>query len=541
MSPKIIRRTLAAALGMLALASTAIAAPSRGARLTWIVSWASSPEAADPDPREPLLNIDGQTVRQRVRISIGGKQVRVRLSNEHGSTPLTIGSATVALPTDPASVKPESLRPLTFDGRSLVTIPAGAPVMSDPVDLPVAPGAEISISLYFPQRVATPTVHALALKRAIVTSRGDFTRADHVETQAVSESSILLSAVLVPAQPGQRLVVAIGDSLTDGDASTVDADRSWPSNLARRINVRAGGPAIAVVNAGIAGNRLLADGFGIKALGISALARFDRDVLALPGVTHVVLLEGANDLGFPGATLGGRALADPIETRTADDLIGGYRQLIARAHVRGVKVIGATLTPFEGVDVPGYYTASKEAARQAVNLWIRTGGAFDAVIDFDAVLRDSSHPSRIQARFSSPDHLHPNDVGYQAMADAIDLSLLEGENLDDNSARVFELDIYHVVPGKVPALESRFRDAAKLQAKHGLNVIGYWMPYGDPAWDNTFVYLVAHANRDEANRHWSEFHADPEFQKYVRSEQAEPLIESVDTVYMHPTDYSRVK
>jgi lysophospholipase L1-like esterase len=390
----LIRLVFTAVLGLPALASTATVAPSRWPSPNWIASWATSIEAADPDPQEPLLNIDGQTVRQRVRLSIGGKQVRVRLSNEYGATPVVIGSATVALPTDPQSVRPESLRPLTFDGRSRVTIPAGAPILSDPVDLPAAPGAEISISLYFPQRVPAPTVHALALKRAIVSSRGDFTHANRIETRAVSESSILLSTVLVPAQPGQRLLVAFGDSVTDGDGSTVDADRNWPSALARRLNIntRAGGPEVAVVNAGIAGNRLLADSVEMKALGSSALARFDRDVLTLPGVTHVLLLEGVNDLGFSGATLHGRVLADASEARTAEDLIGAYHQLLARAKARGVKVIAATLTPFEGVDLPGYYTDSKETMRQAVNTWIRTSGGFDGVIDFDAVLRDPTRP-----------------------------------------------------------------------------------------------------------------------------------------------------
>jgi lysophospholipase L1-like esterase len=382
-------------------------------------------------------------------------------------------------------------------------------------------------------------LHALALKRAIVTPRGDFTRADHVETHAISEASTLLNAVLVPARADQRLIVALGDSLTDGDGSTVEADRSWPSALARRLNARVAGPEVAIVNAGIAGNRLLADGFGIAALGSSALARFDRDVLTLPGMTHVVLLQGMNDLGFPGATLGGRPLAASLETPTAADLIGAYRQLIARANARGIRIIGATLTPCEGVDVPNYYTASKEATRQTVNAWIRSSGAFDGVIDFDAVLRDPGHPSRIKAGYASPDHLHPNDAGYQAMADAVDLSLFTSAAAD--SGRWFELDIYHAVPGKAPALAARFRDAEKLQAKHGLNVIGYWVPEGDPAWDDTFIYLVAHASKEEADRHWSAFHADPEFQRYVRSEAAEPLIERVDTVYMHATDYSRMK
>lgn len=409
---------IVAALAALAIASTTLAASEASPRQTWIATWAASPQAADADSDDPLVKIDGQTVRERVRISIGGAQIRVQLSNEYGSTPLVIESATVALPSDATSVKPGSIKSLTFGGRSSVTIPIGAPLLSDPIALRVAPGAEISISLYFPQRVTTPTLHALALKRAVVTPRGDFTHADHVETQGVSESSILISAVLIPARPGQRLLVAFGDSIIDGDASTVDADGTWPSDLARRLAKRAAGPAVAVVNEGIAGNRLLANGFGI-----SALARFDRDALTLPGVTHVVLLEGVNDLGFLGAKLNGRDLADPSEARTVNDLIGAYIQLIARAHARGIRIIGATLTPFEGAAIPGYYSETKEATRQAINAWIRTSGTFDGVIDFDAVLRDPKHPSRMQTRYVSHDHLHPTDVGYQAMADAIDLSL----------------------------------------------------------------------------------------------------------------------
>ena len=399
----------------------AFAAPEQ----PWVAAWATSPTAVDPDSKQPLLNLAQQTVRQRVRLSVGGTQLRIRLSNEFGSTPLTIGTATLALSKDAATVTAETLRSLTFGGRSSVTIPAGAPVLSDAVDLSVAAGAEISISLYFPEAVATPTFHGLALKRAAITARGDFTRATHVESKATSESSIAITAVLVPARPGQKLVVAFGDSITDGDGSTVDADRNWPSALARRLNQRTGGPPVAIVNEGIAGNRLLSDAFGIKSLGISALARFDRDVLAMPGVTHVVLLEGVNDLGFPGASIGGQPLGGPGETRSVEDLIGAYEQLIARAHAHGLKVMGATLTPFEGTTFDGYYSAAKETARQRLNTWIRTGKAFDGVIDFDAVVRDPGHPGRMQARYASPDHLHPNDAGYQAMADAIDLTLFE--------------------------------------------------------------------------------------------------------------------
>ena len=402
-------------------------APRNAPSNTWIATWAASPQPTAPDPSEPLLNLEDQTVRERVRVSIGGAEICIRLSNEYGSAPLLIGSATVATPTDPASVRPGSIQTVTFGGRNSVTIPEGAPVLSDPVAFPVAPGAEISISLYFPKRVATPTLHSLALKRAIVSQQGDHTRAEKIESGAESESSILVSAVLVPARPSQRLVVAFGDSVTDGDRSTVDADHNWPSDLVRRLGKTPERSNLAVVNEGIVGNRLLNDCFlvNVGCFGVSALARFDRDALALPGVTHIVLLEGINDISFPGAKLGGDYLADPADVRTSEDLIGAYGQLISRAHAHGVKLIGATITPCEDVVVPGYYSESKETVRQAVNKWIRTSGAFDGVIDFDAVLRDPNHPSRLLPRFASKDHLHPNDLGYQAMADAIDLALFK--------------------------------------------------------------------------------------------------------------------
>ena len=400
-----------------------IAAP----RNAWIATWAASSQPVAPEPNEPLLNIEDQTVRERVRVSIGGTKIRIRLSNEYGSAPLLIGSATVAAPNDPTSIRPGSIRTVTFGEHNSVTIPAGAPVLSDPVGFPVNPGAEISISLYFPKRVATPTLHWLALKRAVVSQHGDHTRAEKIEGGVVSKSSILVSAVLVPAQPSQRLVVAFGDSVTDGDGATVDADHNWPSDLVRRLGKTREGSKAALVNAGIAGNRLLSDCFmvSVGCFGVSALARFDRDALALPGVTHVVLLEGINDIGFPGAKLGGQYLADAADVRSAEELIDAYLQLISRAHARGVKLIGATITPFEGVDVPGYYSESKEATRQAVNKWIRTSGSFDGVIDFDAVLRDPGHPSRLLPSLASKDHLHPNDAGYQAMADAINLGLFK--------------------------------------------------------------------------------------------------------------------
>jgi lysophospholipase L1-like esterase len=389
----------------------------------WTATWATSPEPADADPQQPILNLQDQTVRERVRFSIGGSQFRVLLSNEYGSSPLLVGSVTVAVPNDSASVKSGSIRSITFGGKKSITIPAGAPAISDPVALSVAYGTEISVSLYFPGRVNTPTWHGLALKRAVVSPHGDHTYEEKIEGGTETLSSICVRGVFVNSRPLQRLLVAFGDSIVDGDGSTPDADRNWPGDLIRRLAKTSNSPP-AVVNEGIAGNRLLASG-PLAMFGMSALARFDRDALSIPGVTHILLLEGINDLSFPGAALGELSLDDPHNARSADDLIGAYQQLISRAHAHGIKLIGATLTPCEGVVIPGYYSEAKEVTRQAVNKWIRTSHAFDGVADFDAVLRDPDHPSRLSSRFASEDHLHPNDAGYQAMADAIDLALLQ--------------------------------------------------------------------------------------------------------------------
>lgn len=406
--------------GLVLFAAGLAAAPEHA----WVAAWAASPEGADPDPKEPLVNIENQTVRERVRLSMGGAQIRIRLSNEFGTTPLLIGSATVAAAVDAATIKPGSMKTVTFGGQTSILIPAGAPVLSDPIAIPVARGSEISLSLYFPKRVSTPTLHGLALKRAVISQQSDYTRAEKISGGTVSESSICVSAVLIPAQPSQRLIVALGDSITDGDRSTVEADHNWPSDFARRLGKAAGASNVSIVNAGIVGNRLLNDGTSISAsFGVSALARFDRDVLSLPGVTHIVLLEGVNDIAFPGTKLGGQYLADPADVRTPENLIAAYQQLISRAHAHGIKIFGATITPFEEATFPGYHSESKEKSRQAVNQWIRTSGAFDGVIDFDAVLRDPDHPSRLLPSFASKDHLHPNDAGYQAMADAIGLRL----------------------------------------------------------------------------------------------------------------------
>ena len=390
---------------------------------TWIATWTASPEAADADADNPMLNLENQTVRERVRVSVGGPQIRLLLSNEYGTDPLLLGAVTVGSPRSLAAVEPGSIHAVTFNRNSSIAIPAGAPVLSDPIAFAVSDGAEITISLFFPKRVRTVTWHELALKHAVLSRHGDYTQSEEIQGGTQSPHSIVLSAVLVPVHRSQRVVIAFGDSIVDGDGSTMDADQNWPSHLIRRLQKTGEGAKWAVVNEGIAGNRLLSDG-PFKSLGSSAMARFDRDGLSVPGVTDILLFEGLNDIGFPGAKLGKLSLADPADARTAEELIDAYRQLIARAHVRGVKIIGCTLNPFEGVDIPGYYSEAKEAIRQNVNQWIRTGAAFDGVIDFDRVLRDPDHPSRLAPRFASEDHLHPNDTGYQAMAEAIDLALM---------------------------------------------------------------------------------------------------------------------
>ncbi|HEX8814936.1 MAG TPA: SGNH/GDSL hydrolase family protein [Terriglobales bacterium] len=398
--------------------------PAAAQTQTWLPTWTASPAPADPDPNEPILNLQNQTVRSRVRISAGGSQIRVRLSNEYGTSPIHVGSVTVAQPKDAASIQPASLHQVTFAGKNSITIPAGAPVLSDPVSLDAPYGTEISISLYFPNRVTAPTWHAFSRKTAVISGPGDHTHDEKIESGTETLSTLLVNAVLVPAQPSQHVIVAFGDSLVEGDGSTPDADRNWPNDLIRRVEKSSAASKLAIVNAGIVGNRLLEPG-AVPSFGAAGLARFDRDALSVPDVTHIVLLEGMNDIAFPGAKLGDLSLADPANVRSADDVIGAYRQLIARAHARGVKLIASTLTPCEGVIIPGYYSEAKEITRQAVNRWIRTSHEFDGVLDFDAVVRDPDHLSRISPKFASEDHLHPNDAGYQAMTDAIDLSLIE--------------------------------------------------------------------------------------------------------------------
>jgi lysophospholipase L1-like esterase len=343
-----------------------------------------------------------------VRTSIGGRRVRVQLSNALGNPAVTIGTAHIAIRQKDAAVVPESDRALTFGGRASLTIPPGAFVVSDPVDLDVPKFTDLAISLYLPEDTGPPTVHPLGLHTTYIAS-GDATADAMLNPAATTTAYFWLSGVDVLAPSSASAIVAFGDSITDGFATTANQDQAWPMLLATRLASSKSTAMLGVLNLGISGNRVLRD-----VAGTNALARFDRDVLARPGVHWMILLEGINDITFsaiPGIP--------PGQAVTAEDLIWGYRQIIERAHLHSIKVAGATVMPVEGVPT---YTESGEAVRQAVNQWIRSSGVFDAVIDFDALTRDPANPKRLRAEFDSGDHVHPNDHGNQAMADVIDRS-----------------------------------------------------------------------------------------------------------------------
>jgi lysophospholipase L1-like esterase len=368
--------------------------------------------AADSALDEANSGFNGQTVRQIARISIGGQRIRVRLSNAYGTHPLMVGAAHLALHGVGPAIVGGSDRTLTFNGKGSVAIPVGALVLSDPVDLSVAPLSEIAVSLYFPVATGPVTWHELGMQTTFISPSGNATAAESLPIASTAKSLYVLSGVEVMAGPGVRAVVALGDSITDGYGSTADAHHRWPNFLAQRLNDSAGPGRMAVIDEGISGNRLLHE-----TEGPNALARFDRDVLAQPGVTHLIVLEGINDIGMPGY------MGRPEEEVTSEEIIGAYRQMILRAHEKGLKIYGATVTPFEGSGAP-YYSDAGEAKREAVNAWIRSESEFDAVIDFDRVVRDPKYPTRLLPTYDSGDHLHPSDAGYQAMADSIDPNLL---------------------------------------------------------------------------------------------------------------------
>ncbi len=383
-----------------AVAPAPAAAPSAGAP--------AAPPGGGRGGFAPPTTLTNQTIRQIVRTSIGGTRVRVVLSNAFGTAPIAIGAGHIALRDKESAVVASSVKPLTVSGASTFSILAGATVVTDPVDLTVQPVSDLVIDLYVPNDIGVSsspvTTHNGASQTNFVSETGNHSGVTNLPVNGRSGAWFMLARVEVTAPARTAALVAFGDSITDGARSTADTNNRWPDQLARRLAARKG-EGVAVLNAGISGNRVLGDGAGV-----SALARFDRDVLMQTGVTHVVVMEGINDIG----------VARNNPSPTAEDIIAGHKQLIERARARGLKIYGATLTPYEGA---AYFTPEGEAKRQAVNQWIRTSKSYDGVIDFDMVTRDPAAPTKFLPAYDSGDHLHPGDAGYKAMGDAVDLAL----------------------------------------------------------------------------------------------------------------------
>lgn len=440
----------AAALAMLGIVvhASATAAPRTPANDEWVGAWgyvgaplppgAAPPAAAPPTqmaavplgpppnvppPRvfpPPLLENPGHvpvetspadlanvTVRQIVRVSEGGHRIRLRLSNEGGADTLVLGAVHVGEASAEGAVVSGTDHVVTFDGRAGVSIPASAPVLSDPVDLPTKALDKLYISIHVPGTV--PPRAPRSLFQYVAGESGDFTAAATLPQVRLERIPAYVTLVEVQPSAPTSVLVTLGDSITEGAASTANAFRSWPDRLAERL----AGHHWAVVNAGISGNRLLRYGAGPN-----ALARLDRDVLSVPGVKAIILLEGINDIGR------GFTPAGPTEPVDAAALEAADKQIIIRAHEHGVRVIGATLTPYEGA---AYASPAGEAVREELNTWIKTGGAFDAVIDFAPSVADPANPRTFGKQYNDRDHLHPNDAGYQAMAEAVNLAVILGK------------------------------------------------------------------------------------------------------------------
>tara|TARA_B100001123_G_scaffold34141_1_gene35402 strand:+ start:3540 stop:4913 length:1374 start_codon:yes stop_codon:yes gene_type:complete len=411
----------------------------------WIGTWATGLQAQIPAaaktgqgptsrPTElfgPVINVNDQTLRQLVRVTSGGSSFRIAFSNVFGSHPLKIGGAGVAIRDNEDNIHSESAVTLTFNNSPTVNVEAGAVVLSDPFELPIPALTDLAIDLYLPSNTSTTRSPISGLRAAWTTNyisdKGNHIGADKFPVADTFNSWLFLARVETLAPQETKVIVALGDSITEGFASTTDTNNRWTDVLAERLVENLGGNAPAVLNVAISGNRILRgnDGsYGVigtpnattlnvnAGFGPSALHRFDRDVLLQPGITHLIILESINDIGMAGDN----------SSPSVDELIAGHRSLIQRAHARGLTVYGGTLTPFEGAM---YFTEAGETKRQALNEWIRNSGAYDAIIDFDAILRDSNDPRRLLPMYHPGDWLHPNDAGYQAMGEAIDLTLFQ--------------------------------------------------------------------------------------------------------------------
>ncbi|HEV2194352.1 MAG TPA: SGNH/GDSL hydrolase family protein [Candidatus Acidoferrum sp.] len=415
-----------------------ISSPPNAAQGKWVGTWATAPQAA---PKGPAQTLHNQTLRLIVHTSVGGKKVRIKISNTFGDQPLLIGAARIARRASEANIDPATDRVLKFHGNASTTIPPRSMVVSDPADLDVPALSDLAISLFFSESAALTTLHLLAKQTNYLSPEtGDATaQAKFPAAQAIPFWPFL-TGVDVEASPHAATIVALGSSLTDGDGSTKDANRRWPDVLAERLQEDPGGnKELGVLNEGIIGNRLLSDTQSPRqaggppplgpvwdqlgpALGQSGVARFDRDVIAQAGVKYVILALGVNDMLFPGAFI------PQSETVTPQNLIKGNRQLIARAHKKGIRVIGTTIPPFEHAIFRNpfydrFYSPENEKIRHEVNAWIRTSGEFDGIIDFDEAVRDPDHPTQILPAYDSGDHLHVNNAGNVAQGNVISLAL----------------------------------------------------------------------------------------------------------------------
>ena len=414
MKPEL-RRSLIALMATLALVAAIArptAAPDDALRdRHWLGTWTTPPVVQPQDANSAGFN--NQTLRQIVRVSIGGSELRVRLSNLFGGSDVRVASAHVALREKGAAIKAGSDRTLTFGGTTSATLWAGTTLISDPVRLDVPPLADLAISIYFPVSVPASlpiTYHRVAAQTNYISPPGDHAADPDIAGGTVTRSWFFIAGVDVVAPRSVGGIVTLGDSLTDANVSTPDTNSRWPNALAAKL--LAAGRPMGIMNAGTSGGRVLHDD-----VGESGLRRFDRDVLSQPGVTHVVVLLGINDLRFA-------ALRGGASEVTADDVITGYKQMILRAHARGIKIIGGTLLPWENETfAQGAYTPAGGAKHKTINDWIRNSKAFDAVIDFNKVLADPARPTRMLEKWDCGDHLHPNDAGYRYMGESIDLGL----------------------------------------------------------------------------------------------------------------------
>jgi lysophospholipase L1-like esterase len=377
----------------------------------WVGTWATTPA---PSLVSPIFD-NNYTVRMTPRVSIGGDTIRVRISNAYGNGKLAIGAASVGIRDKGASVAPGTLRPLTFNGMASTTIATGALAISDPIKLEVAPLADLAVSLYLPSDVPIgfQVTSRYSRQTNYISPQGDFTDAIDMRVYKITDEWCFISGIDVLASKGTGGVVALGDSLTDGNISTHDTFNRWPDQLARRLVAREGGRLLGVMNQGLGGNRILHD-----LRGDSGLRRFDRDVLAQPGVTHVIVMLGTNDLRNRNGL--------PDEDVTGEQLIAGMQQMALRAQASGIKFIAATLTPFGNETfMPGAWNPTREQHRVAFNEWIRKNDLLDGVVDFDAELRDPDIPTQMLPIYDCGDGLHPSDLGYRKMGDVIDLALLD--------------------------------------------------------------------------------------------------------------------